>query len=155
MSGRSNTKRVRMEKTIMAIIKRGVILILMLSLVLSMSACKQKEEDPYIPSHNTEGATTEIRIEDGNVVAKGVSDYFEAVITYVFDDLGYAYTLSETVYSEESHALVAYENAQAMGNSEDVLIEGNRVSFRADDSYVFEGMSLETAANYLLYAVLF
>ena len=41
------------------------------------------------------------------------------------------------------------------GIYEEVSYEGDMVSFRADDSYVFEGMGLETAANYIAGSVVF
>ena len=134
--------------------KIGLILVLVFVLVLA-SGCGPKEaEDVYVPSTNTEGAEMTVTIEDGNVVARGESQYFNSKITYVFSEEGYVYTLSETEYTEESYAEDAYEAAIDSGFSE-VTIEGNTVSFKVDDTYMFTGMSVESAASYVAQSVIF
>ena len=128
---------------------------LSLVLILSFVGCEKAEEDPYIPATNTDSATTEITIENGNVVARGESDFFKATITYVFEEGLYAYTTSETYYVDASSSETAYQAALDAGIYEEVSLEEQTVSFRANDSYIFEGMSVETAASYLAGSVLF
>jgi hypothetical protein len=136
--------------------KKGFVVFLSLLLLVGMVACGEKaEEDPYIPSTNTQDATSVVTIEEGNVVVRGESDYFSSVVTYVFEEGVYAYTLSETQYVEEEHGEMAYQAALDAGVYEEVVFEGGLVTFRADDSYMFEGMGLETAANYIAGSVIF
>jgi len=136
--------------------KKLFVVFLALLLMFALVACGgQQEEDPYVPATNTQDATTVVTIEDGNVVARGESEYFSAIITYVFEEGTYAYTLSETKYNEKAHGEQAYQAAMDAGIYEEVSYEGDTVSFRADDSYVFEGMGLETAANYVAGSVVF
>lgn len=129
----------------------------MLSLVLLLSSvgCEKTEEEPYVPSTNTDSATTQVTIEDGNVVAKGESEYFSSISTYIFEEGVYAYTISETLYTDSSTSEIAYQAALDNGNFEEVVLEGQTVSFKANDSYIFEGMSVESAASYLEASVLF
>lgn len=134
--------------------KIGLILVLVLALML-IAGCGPKEpEDVYVPTTNTEGAEMVVTIEEGNVVARGESPYFASKITYFFSEEGYEYTLSETEYFEEKFAEDAYEAAVNYG-FEDVTIDENTVSFKADDSYMFTGMSVESVASYVAQSVIF
>lgn len=135
--------------------KKVFLVILSLVLLLSLLGCEKPEEDPYIPSTNTDSATTQITIEGGNVVARGESEFFESTITYFFEEGVYAYTQSETYYVDVNSSEMAYQAALDAGAYEDVALEEQTVSFKADDSYIFEGMSVESAASYLSESVLF
>lgn len=135
--------------------KKVFVVIASFILILSLIGCEKVEEDPYIPSTNTDSATTEITIEDGNIVARGESEFFEATITYFFVDGVYSFTQSDTYYVDKTDSETAYQTALDSGNYEDVILEEQMVSFKANDSYIFEGMSVETAASYLAGSVLF
>jgi len=135
--------------------KKVLVVIVSLVLLLSLIGCEKAEEDPYIPSTNTDSATTQITIEDGNVVARGESEFFKATITYFFEEGVYAYTQSETYYVDSNSSERAYQAALDAGTYEDVALEKQTVSFKANDSYIFEGMSVDTAASYLAGSVLF
>lgn len=137
------------------IMKKFIVVMLSLVLLLSFVGCEKVDKDPYIPSTYTDEATTQITIEEGNVVAQGESEYFKATITYVFEEGVYAYTLSQTDYVEAKYSEAAYQAALDAGNYEDVKLEEQTVSFKANDSYIFEGMSVETAAAYLAETILF
>jgi hypothetical protein len=95
--------------------KKFCLVIVSLIVLMSFVGCEKADPDPYIPSTNTDAATTQITIEEGNIVARGESEFFKSTITYFFEEGVYAY----------------------------------------DDSYIFEGMSVETAASYLAGSVLF
>lgn len=135
--------------------KRFFVVLLSLVLLLSFAGCEKGEEDPYIPTTNTDSATTEITIEDGNVVAKGESEFFKATIVYVFEEGVYSHTLSETYYMDLKNSETAYQAALDAERYEDVVLKEQIVSFKANDSYIFEGMSAETAASYLAGSVIF
>jgi uncharacterized lipoprotein YehR (DUF1307 family) len=137
------------------IMKKVFIVMLSLVVLLSFAGCEKPEEDPYIPSTNTDAATTQVTIEEGNVVARGESEFFKATITYVFEEGVYARTISETYYVDAASSEMAYQAALDAGAYEEVTLEEQTVSFTANDAYIFEGMSVETAASYLASSVLF
>ncbi len=134
--------------------KAGLLLILIVVLAFSVGCGSKEPEDVYVPTTNTEGAEMVVTIEDGNVVASGESDYFSSKITYVFSEEGYQYTFSKTEYKQEGFAEQAYESAVNSGFLE-VTIDGDTVSFKADDTYMFTGMSVESAAHYIAQSVIF
>ena len=135
--------------------KKVLVVIMSLVVLLSFIGCEKPEEDPYIPSTNTDSATTEITIQEGNIVARGESEFFTSTITYVFEEGVYAFTQSETYYVDKVSSETAYQSTLDAGIYEDVTLEEQTVSFKANDSYIFEGMSVDTAASYLADSVLF
>ncbi|MDX9888385.1 MAG: hypothetical protein RBS51_03870 [Anaerovoracaceae bacterium] len=135
--------------------KKFCLVIVSLIVLMSFVGCEKADPDPYIPSTNTDAATTQITIEEGNIVARGESEFFKSTITYFFEEGVYAYTQSETYYVDPASSEIAYQGALDSGVYEDVTLEEQTVSFKADDSYIFEGMSVETAASYLAGSVLF
>lgn len=135
--------------------KKVFVVVVSLIVLLSFVGCEKADPDPYIPSANTDAATTQITIEEGNIVARGESEFFKATITYFFEEGVYAYTQSETYYVDPTNSETAYQAALDSGAYEDVTLEEQTVSFKANDSYIFEGMGVETAASYLAGSVLF
>ena len=70
--------------------KKVFVVVVSLIVLLSFVGCEKADPDPYIPSTNTDAATTQITIEEGNIVARGESEFFKATITYFFEEGVYA-----------------------------------------------------------------
>ena len=85
--------------------KKVFVVVVSLIVLLSFVGCEKADPDPYIPSTNTDAATTQITIEEGNIVARGESEFFKATTTYFFEEGVYAYTQSETYYVDPTNPI--------------------------------------------------